>query len=297
VKIELFDTTEQVEAVADVLFEAFDVTSEYTSYINRGAVRTARKQLEIQLRRDYCVSTVPPGLRPWTVPHPDYAPTDITPAELRPENLAVAVAEGWAESFATPSEIGNWGSRVKAALVPFTFDAFGWPLNPTGRTGRTGRNLGKWGENAAADPIVVAGDGAERRVLLIRRADIGVWAIPGGMVDPGETAPRALVRELREETGVDLTQVTPQVLGSGYVEDWRNSDYAWVCTTAALFHLPATVAATAGDDAADAAWFGFTDLDGLAAAVTEAGGRLYEAHVPMLSMALRALRRPGTGGA
>ncbi|WP_255622852.1 NUDIX domain-containing protein [Pseudonocardia sp. DSM 110487] len=158
------------------------------------------------------------------------------------------------------------------------------PLNPTGRTGRTGRNLGKWGENAAADPIVVAGAGEDRHILLIRRRDRGVWAIPGGMVDPGETAPAALVRELREETGVDLAEVPPTILGHVYVEDWRNTDHAWVCSTVALYQLPAQVVATAGDDAADARWFAFSGLDGLAAAVAAAGGDLYEAHLPLFAM-------------
>ncbi|WP_194908088.1 NUDIX domain-containing protein [Catenulispora rubra] len=237
---------------------------------------------------------IPGFMRPWTVRHEGYAPVDVTPVELRPENLAAAVAEGWAEPFATPGEIRNWYSRVAAAVVPFTFDAFGWPLNPTGRTDRCGRNLGKWGENAAADPIVVAGASAERRVLLIRRSDIGVWALPGGMVDPGESAPQALTRELREETGVDLAELTAEVIWSGYVEDWRNTDYAWVCSTAALFQLPAAVTAIASDDATAAAWFSFTSMASLAADVARAGGQLYEAHRPILATALQTLSE-GTG--
>lgn len=111
--------------------------------------------------------------------------------------------------------------------MPFQLDAQGWPLHPQGRTGRTGRNLGKWGENAAADPVVVAGTGRDRRLLLITRDDILEEATPGGMVDPGETAPQALVRELREETGVDLADHRPVILGKGIVDDWRNTDRAW----------------------------------------------------------------------
>ncbi|WP_228563831.1 NUDIX domain-containing protein [Catenulispora rubra] len=279
------DTPDQVEAVAAVLRRAFDVVEESGEYANRGNSRMVRRYIEVRLR----VEDPEAALRPWTVPHPGYAPVDITPAELLPENLAAVVAEGWAEPFATPSEIRDWFFRASVAVVPFTFDALGWPLNPTGRTGRWGRNLGKWGENAAADPIVVAGTGRGRRVLLIRRADIGVWALPGGMVDPGESAPQALTRELREETGVDLSELTPQVIWSGYVEDHRNSDHSWVCSTAALFQLPGVVPATAGDDATDTAWLPLTDLDSLIVELARVGGRLYEAHEPMLAAALRAL--------
>jgi 8-oxo-dGTP diphosphatase len=44
------------------------------------------------------------------------------------------------------------------------------------------------------------------RLLLIRRgrgAAIGSWSVPGGRVEQGETVREAVVRELREETGLD----------------------------------------------------------------------------------------------
>lgn len=233
------------------------------------------------------VTPVPEHLRPWTVPYPDYRPVDITPPELRPEGIAASVAEGWAEPITDPTAIPDIAARQAAALIPYDLDEQGRPLHPAGRTGKIGRNLGKWGENAAADPIVVAGTGSDRRVLLIRRSDCGQWAIPGGMVDPGETAPAALVRELREETGVDLRGVTPQILAKTLVADPRESDWAWVATTVALYRLPEVVQATAGDDAADARWVPFADLAAVEATTVDGG--LYEAHRPLLESALAAL--------
>lgn len=41
------------------------------------------------------------------------------------------------------------------------------------------------------------------RVLLIRRADTGTWALPGGTVEWGETLRETLTREMAEEAGVD----------------------------------------------------------------------------------------------
>jgi ADP-ribose pyrophosphatase YjhB (NUDIX family) len=42
------------------------------------------------------------------------------------------------------------------------------------------------------------------RVLLIRRTDNGLWAIPGGAQDFGEYIAHTAVRETKEETGVDI---------------------------------------------------------------------------------------------
>jgi ADP-ribose pyrophosphatase YjhB (NUDIX family) len=45
------------------------------------------------------------------------------------------------------------------------------------------------------------------RVLLQRRADFGVWGLPGGAVEVGETLEAAVRREVKEETGFDVEVV------------------------------------------------------------------------------------------
>ena len=43
---------------------------------------------------------------------------------------------------------------------------------------------------------------ASNQILLQRRGDNGLWSLPGGGVDPGETPAEAIVREVLEETGL-----------------------------------------------------------------------------------------------
>lgn len=45
---------------------------------------------------------------------------------------------------------------------------------------------------------------AEGRVLLHRRADNGLWSLPGGAMEIGETVKQCVVREVLEETGLDV---------------------------------------------------------------------------------------------
>lgn len=53
-------------------------------------------------------------------------------------------------------------------------------------------------------PAVTVGVvGGRGEVLLIRRDDNDLWALPGGMLDLGETVMQAAVREVAEETGIE----------------------------------------------------------------------------------------------
>ncbi len=53
------------------------------------------------------------------------------------------------------------------------------------------------------------------RLLLVRRADNGLWTIPGGMAEPGETLEQTARRETQEETGLILDDLTFFRLYSG----------------------------------------------------------------------------------
>jgi len=73
---------------------------------------------------------------------------------------------------------------------------------------RTAEPLGE--RRAAAVAVTLVGDDARRPCfVLTRRAaklsrHAGQWALPGGRLDPGETAVEAALRELREEVGLAL---------------------------------------------------------------------------------------------
>lgn len=53
----------------------------------------------------------------------------------------------------------------------------------------------------AASAVVTDGEG---RILLQRRADSGLWALPGGGMEMADSLPGAAVREVKEETGLDV---------------------------------------------------------------------------------------------
>ena len=44
-------------------------------------------------------------------------------------------------------------------------------------------------------------------LLLVHKTDNGLWALPGGGMDPGESIAQAAVRETKEETGMDIAVV------------------------------------------------------------------------------------------
>jgi 8-oxo-dGTP diphosphatase len=87
---------------------------------------------------------------------------------------------------------------------------------------------------------------AAGRLLLVRRANDpgrGLWSLPGGRVEPGETDQQAVVREVAEETGL-VVEVGPL---AGRVRIGRYEVADFVCR-------PTGGTLTAASDALDAAW-------------------------------------------
>jgi 8-oxo-dGTP diphosphatase len=65
---------------------------------------------------------------------------------------------------------------------------------------------------------------SEDRILLVKRNTVpfkGYWALPGGRMDPGETIEQTVVREVKEETGLDVKVV--RTIGK-YVEKGVKDD-------------------------------------------------------------------------
>jgi 8-oxo-dGTP diphosphatase len=101
----------------------------------------------------------------------------------------------------------------------------------------------------------------EGRLLLIKRGHepgAGLWSLPGGRIEPGETDVEALTRELAEETGLEVQ--AGHLLGhvqrpgrQGTILDIR--DYTATVIGGTL---------SPGDDAADARWVDVAELSALA---------------------------------
>jgi len=101
------------------------------------------------------------------------------------------------------------------------------------------------------------------RLLLIKRGHdpgAGLWSIPGGRIEPGETDAEALVREMREETGLAvqagplLGRVRRPVPGGRENVVLEIRDYAATVTGGTL---------RPGDDAAEARWVAVSELTSL----------------------------------
>ncbi|MGW0588068.1 NUDIX hydrolase [Streptosporangium sp. NPDC002607] len=105
--------------------------------------------------------------------------------------------------------------------------------------------------------IILDGSG---RMLLVRRGrppGMGLWSVPGGRVEPGESDPEAVIREVLEETG--LTVVPGRLAGTvdrpgpgGALYEIR--DYLAEVSGGTL---------SAGDDAADVRWVTRAELQRL----------------------------------
>jgi ADP-ribose pyrophosphatase len=218
-------------------------------------------------------AAVPDDKVSWAAPWPSYEPHEFTDDSV----LTKGVAQGWADPPRAESISELLYEKRVSFEGPITFDSRCRPLNPRGRTGISGRGaLGKWGPNYAADPIVTRFHPRtnQLQVVAIQRKDTGAWALPGGMVDAGEAVSLTVRREFTEEAGAVTDPAEKELLESmldelfapsngreiyrGYVDDPRNTDNAWMETTAMHFHCPRRLASAlrleAGDDAGKVTW-------------------------------------------
>jgi ADP-ribose pyrophosphatase YjhB (NUDIX family) len=103
----------------------------------------------------------------------------------------------------------------------------------------------------------------EGRALLIRRGKeplLGRWTVPGGTVELGETLEEALVREMEEETGlevepVELLGVFDRIERAGGTVTRHYVIVDYLCRWRAG-------EARAGSDALEAAWAAPENLEG-----------------------------------
>lgn len=126
------------------------------------------------------------------------------------------------------------------------------------------------GDNFTSDIVVICGEKAQRKLLLIRRKHEpfkDCWALPGGFVNSltpagevfvfAESHVQAAQRELREETGVAVAETELQLIATydAWGRDPRAEGDQRVVTQAFLYHPQVLPEIQAGDDAAEARWF------------------------------------------
>jgi len=105
----------------------------------------------------------------------------------------------------------------------------------------------------------------EGKVLLVKRAappSRGLWAIPGGSLELGETLQRGAEREILEETGIRIKAGSP-VYAFDFLEyDAQNKlQYHFVVVDMEAEYVAGEV--QAADDALDASWVSPEDLPGM----------------------------------
>lgn len=79
-------------------------------------------------------------------------------------------------------------------------------VDPAARIDEWMREVGK-GVPGYVTPKIAVGAAVSNQdgeLLLIKRADSGVWLFPTGWADVGYSAPEVVVKEVREETGIEV---------------------------------------------------------------------------------------------
>ena len=100
----------------------------------------------------------------------------------------------------------------------------------------------------------------EGRLLLGRRADNGLWAVVSGVLEPGEEPAVATVREVLEETGVEVEVVALTAVSTTDVVRYANGDLAQYLDVCFWCRPVGGEAHVADDESTAVGWFAPVDL-------------------------------------
>lgn len=98
---------------------------------------------------------------------------------------------------------------------------------------------------------------AQGRVLLVRRVDDGLWAMPGGGLDVGETAAQGACREAWEETGLTVRAIA---MVGVYDSRFCGSRSSWQVYHFVFLCVPVSGELTPSHETTDVRWFDPDDL-------------------------------------
>jgi len=105
---------------------------------------------------------------------------------------------------------------------------------------------------------IIARSPEDRSTILLTRRSVnpfrGCWCLPGGHIDAGETAVEAVIREVAEETGLDLTN--PHFLCYG---DEIFPQYSFQAIALAFCGNSSGMLRPMPDEVEEAGWFGIEE--------------------------------------
>ena len=100
----------------------------------------------------------------------------------------------------------------------------------------------------------------DRKVLLVQKRSgpfTGLWGVPGGKIEYGETRVEAAHREVLEETGLEIELGSPIWVGEAIAP---GDEPGWHFTLVDFVARPTGGDLRAGDDASDARWFTLDEM-------------------------------------
>jgi len=135
----------------------------------------------------------------------------------------------------------------------------------------------KFVKEVSPNSITFAGIGVltidNNTVLLEQRADCGLWSVPGGRIDPGENITTTAIREVKEETNLDISIQGLFAIYSdpkyGTVRKFIEDDSTKQCIDIVMLAFPRSFDVKKSNESLDVRFFDIDDLPTMTPTSTE----------------------------